>query len=211
MYYITCDKQSKKKSHHVFVTDCGWIRTTKHHTEKLKSYKSFNSHAAANTILTFKGQGVKHWFSNIVCETRVFLRRVCVCVCWYGIFFHCHTFTNVPPTFAFKSSYSGNVLSGLSMVASDTRKLTGRPKLLYLQRTASPWIIQDVPSIWRQGSKGGSGLLLAGQARKHKIDTSIVRGSVKQRECRAGYSKTKWFMETSWMLWLHLPQHPKDH
>ena len=55
------------------------------------------------------------------------------------------------------------------MVASDTRHLTGRPKLLYLQRPASPWIIHQVPSTGLEAKEWGrgSGLLGAGQARKH--------------------------------------------
>lgn len=59
---------------------------------------------------------------------------------------YCHSSTNFPSTSALINSYSWSVLSGMPMVAFHTRQLPGRPKLLYLQRTASPWIIHDVPS-----------------------------------------------------------------
>lgn len=128
----------------------------------------------------------------------------------------CHSSANFPPTSAFKSSYCWSILSGLPMIASNARQLTGRPKLLYLQTTAFPWIIQEVPNTGLETGEWGRGfgLLLAGQARKHswKIQDRYIciEWSVKQRERAAGYSETRWCMEKGWMLQPHLLKYRKD-
>lgn len=115
---------------------------------------------------------------------------VCVCtVCGGGVALMlmqhfvslCHSPANFPPTFAFKSSCSGNVLSGLPPVASDTHPLTGRPKLLYLQRNSLAMNNTRSAKRW-VGDKGVRTGVVAyfepvrqeNTVGKHKIDTSVV-------------------------------------
>lgn len=93
-------------------------------------------------------------------------------------------------------------MSGLPLVPSDTRQLTGRPKLLYLQSTASAMNNTGSARLrgWRQGS-GEEFLAYLDSVRQEKTVIKKTHRyiysqcSVKQRECRAGRSATRWFMK----------------
>lgn len=141
--------------------------------DKHNQNKSFNSLAAVSTFSTicrgggggsFWGLWIGSWL--FVCSGGVALMLIQQFVSL------CHSSINSPSTFALISSYSWNVLSGMPMVASDTRQLTGWPKLLYLQRTASPWIIQEVPST-RVGDKGARKRLWLASSRSGKKTRAV--------------------------------------